>query len=128
VREEGGSLNPRNDGPLMEGGSCDTGAEALGGAAVCGLVITGAAVEGRVGIVEADVEATPTGAEAPVGVEVTAAGVASNFAPHIPQKRFSSEFSLPQRGQRTRPPETYLYSLRYLQGSVHAGGDGVPEK
>jgi hypothetical protein len=116
----------------MVGGSCDTGADARGGTAVCGLVITGAAVEGgaddRLAVVEADVEATATGAEAPLGVEVTAAGVASNFAPHIPQKRFSSEFSLPQRGQRTHPPELYLYSLRYLEGSMQAVGDEVPEK
>jgi hypothetical protein len=62
------------------------------------------------------------------GAEVTAAGSGNNFAPHIPQKRFSSEFSFPQRGQRTHPPEVYLYSLRYLEGSMQAVGDGVPEK
>jgi hypothetical protein len=129
--EEGGSLNPRNDGPLMVGGSCDTGAETRGGVEVCARVIAGAAVAGgaddRVAVLCADVEATATGAEA-AGAELTAAGVASSLAPHIPQKRFSSEFSLPQRGQRTHPPEIYLYSLRYLEGSMQAVGDGVPEK
>jgi hypothetical protein len=33
------------------------------------------------------------------------AGALSRFAPHMPQKRFSSEFSLPQRVQRTVPPD-----------------------
>jgi hypothetical protein len=33
------------------------------------------------------------------------AGAVSRFAPHMPQKRFSSEFSLPQRAQRTVPPD-----------------------
>jgi len=114
----------------MVGGSCGSGIDARGGAA-WGLVITGAAVEegavDRVVVVGAD-DATATGAATPAGVEVTAAGVASNFAPHIPQNRFSSEFSFPQRGQRTYPPELYLYSLRYLEGSMHHGESGVPEK
>lgn len=117
----------------MLGGSCRTGAEGRGaGVAVCGLASAGAAVEGgaedRATVVGAAVEATATGAEAPVGVEATAAGVASNFAPHIPQKRFSSEFSFPQRGQRTHPPELYLYSLRYLRGSMQHAANRVPEK
>jgi len=116
----------------MTGESCGTGAEDRGAVALCGLASTGAAAEGgvddRIAVVWADVDATVTGAELPAGAEVTAAGVGSNFVPHIPQKRFSSEFSLPQRGQRTYPPEIYLYSLRYLGGSMQDGGNGVPEK
>jgi hypothetical protein len=102
----------------MKGESCGAGAEGRGVAAGCGLASAGAAAEGgaddRGAAVCADEEATVTGAELPAGAEVTAAGAGNNFAPHIPQKRFSSEFSLPQRGQRTHPPEMYLYSLRYL--------------
>jgi len=38
------------------------------------------------------------------GTDATPTGVGNSFAPHIPQKRLSSEFALPQRGQRTDSP------------------------
>ena len=39
----------------------------------------------------------------------TASGGDTNFVPHIPQKRLSSEFSFPHRGQRTKSSSvTYI--------------------
>jgi len=42
------------------------------------------------------------------GAEATGADAGSSVAPHMPQKRLVSEFSLPQRGQRTGPPPLTL--------------------
>jgi methylmalonyl-CoA mutase N-terminal domain/subunit len=42
----------------------------------------------------------------------------NSFAPHMPQKRFASEFSLPQRAQRNRSLLISIDSLRYLAGSL----------
>lgn len=80
-----GSFNPRKDGPLMEDEPSPT---ERGGS--CALVAVGAA-------------ATETG----WGSAGFGAGVANSDAPHMPQKRFSSEFSFPQRLQR----KNYLLNL-----------------
>lgn len=86
------SLSPRNDGPLIEGGSTGTtGAEGLRAVSVDAR---GGTVSGR-----ADgVDATPTAC-----LFCDGAG-ARSVVPHIPQKRLSSGLSLPQRGQRTDSP------------------------
>lgn len=81
------SLSPRNDGPLIEGGSSDTGTGAFRG------------VGTRSGRVDG-VEPTSTAC----GLFADGSG-ASRVVPHIPQKRLSSGFSLPQRGQRTDSPD-----------------------
>lgn len=96
-----GSFNPRNDGPLITGDS-DAGAAARGPVAV-----------GEAGTVPADTgPPEPPAVEGRAAVTGAAAAVAcSKLAPHIPQKRFVSGFSFPQRLQRTIPP---AYSLRYL--------------
>ena len=89
----GASLSPRNEGPLIEAVLSGTGTGAL--RCVSADVRDGAA-SGRA----AGVEPTPTACGAFDG------GVgASNVVPHIPQKRLSSGFSLPQRGQRTGSPD-----------------------
>lgn len=82
------SFNPRNDGPLIDGVGCGCGAGVLRGASeACGL-------DGN----EAG------GDDAGRCCELAATGGAdSSAAPHMPQKRFPSEFSLPQREQRTHP-------------------------
>lgn len=86
------SLSPRNDGPLIEGGSSGTGTGAFRGASAGVRVGAGS---GRV----AGVEPTPTA----WALFADGAG-ASRVVPHIPQKRLSSGLSLPQRGQRTDSP------------------------
>jgi hypothetical protein len=50
------------------------------------------------------------------GAAIAAPGPCSSDAPHIPQKRCVSGFSLPQCGQRTNPPSALLVPnrLRYL--------------
>jgi len=102
-----GSLRPRKDGPLMDGASSATRVVVRGASTAC---VLGGALVGAGG--------TGRGGAGGVGA---AAGSASSEAPHIPQKRFCSEFSFPQRGQRNEssPP----YSLRYLTGSIQSGGD-----
>jgi hypothetical protein len=52
------------------------------------------------------------------GTAATGTASASSFAPHMPQKRFASEFSLPQRAQRNRSLLISTYSLRYLEHSL----------
>jgi len=82
----------------MKDESSEIGADREG-ATTCGL----AGGDDR----DEDDRAAATGADeaaTATGVDATTAGAANNLAPHIPQKRFSSEFSLPQRGQRTDPP------------------------
>lgn len=90
----------------------------------------------------ADVRLTVGGAEAGVGDETGTAeereatfcggagaatdGGGSNDAPHIPQKRFPSEFSLPQREQRTT--KVLMYSLRYLGGSMQGNANEGVQK
>src|SRR4029077_9884260 len=100
-----GSFNPRNDGPLIHGELSATGR---------GRTRAGSATTSAVG--EA---ATGTGG----GAAVLGTGAGSSDAPHMPQKRFPSEFSLPHRGQRTNLSSTY--SLRYLTGSMQGGCDSV---
>jgi hypothetical protein len=86
----------------MPGDCSETGVGGRGEEITWGLAETGVAVEAGIDdlldAVEADEDATATGADA------TATGAINNFVPHIPQKRFPSELSLPQRGQRTHPP------------------------
>src|SRR6266436_2936272 len=79
-----GSLKPRKDGPLIEDGLSTTGrGEPRAGSATASVAVGEAATE--------------TGwASAGFG-----AGDDNSDAPHMPQKRFWSRFSLPQRGQRT---------------------------
>lgn len=93
----GGSFNPKKDGPLMTGASLD--AEPRGGGGVragAGAVAVG---EGSAVVAVAVC----------AGTEATAAAGADNsVAPHMPQKRFPSGFSLPQRAQRTDPPRLYV--------------------
>jgi hypothetical protein len=94
-----GSLKPRKDGPLIEDGLSTTErGESCDGPATTWAVL-GAAATGT-GWDSADL-----GAEA-----------ANSDAPHMPQKRFCSEFSFPQRAQRTNL--SLPYSLRYLTGSM----------
>lgn len=81
-----GSFKPRNDGPLIEDEPSPT---ERGGS--CTLAAVGAAA------------ATETG----WGSAGFGAGDANSDAPHMPQKRFSSEFSLPQRLHR----KNYLLNL-----------------
>jgi hypothetical protein len=101
----GGLLSPRNEGPLIDGVSSGGGTGAL-------RTVSAGARDGTASDRVDDVEPTPTAC----GLFVEGAG-ASRVVPHIPQKRFSSGFSLPQRGQRTDSPDS-LYSLRYLGDSM----------
>jgi hypothetical protein len=82
--------------------SCSSmgGGDGRVGVMACGLESGAAGERGGVG------RAEDAGGEAETvtGVEATTAGAGNILAPHIPQKRFSSEFSFPQRGQRTGPP------------------------
>ena len=83
----------------MPGESSNAGAADRGGATTCGRAGTGAGPAGDIP------NRLPVAGEAATatGVDATTAGAANNLAPHIPQKRFSSAFSLPQRGQRNDP-------------------------
>lgn len=62
-----------------------------------------------------------------VGTVAVASGGDTNLVPHIPQKRLSSEFSFPHRGQRTKSSSSYVYSLRYLLDSMQEGASGCGE-
>jgi hypothetical protein len=100
-----GSFNPRNEGPLMDGAGSETAVVERRGSGAAGGAEALSATDGAGA-------ATDTGCgEAEVG-----AGVDSSDAPHMPQKRFWSRFSLPQRGQRKE--SLLIYSLRYLTGSM----------
>src|SRR6201989_2875807 len=92
-----GSFKPRNDGPLMEGGVCETVAERRGSCAGAGAASTAAVFD----------------AETDTGCGGTAAWVGGDksVAPHMPQKRLLSGFSLPQRWQRT---ESLLVCIAYI--------------
>ena len=79
-----GSFKPRKDGPLIEDGrSTVERVESLAGSATASVAVGEAATE--------------TGC----GSTGLGAGDDNSDAPHMPQKRFPSEFSLPQRAQRT---------------------------
>jgi hypothetical protein len=105
-----GSLNPKKDGPLIGGVGPDSEA---GGR-------TGSAVRGRAG---ADTVAAEPAEPIAVRCDWAPDGsAASSVAPHMPQKRLPSGFSLPHRAQRTDPPVN-IYSLRYLRGSMQSGTD-----
>src|SRR5579859_2261327 len=102
-----GSFSPKNEGPLID--------VFASGATEAGALRTGSA-ELRAGgrsVPSAGVDPTLTAC----GLLARGAG-ASRVVPHIPQKRLSSGFSFPQRGQRTGSP-LRLYSLRYLSHSMH---------
>jgi len=101
TRVVGGSLSPKNDGPLIKGGSLGTGAGTgtFRGVSVDACVC---AVSGRVD----GADPTPTA----WGLFAGGAG-ASRVVPHIPQKRLSSGLSLPQRGQRTQSPDLIAYDI-----------------
>jgi hypothetical protein len=116
-----GSFNPRNDGPLITGGALsevsDTSVAARDGIGFSGARADRAAEGSDVEDSTAGPDATgdgmtDTGASDPVAgarsVAETGAGAGNSEPPHIPQKRFESEFSLPQRGQRTCPPRSSL--------------------
>jgi hypothetical protein len=75
----------------MAGTSSGGGGKGRGLEAACGLAGVG---EGAAAVVDARIAVPCAGADA------TSTGVGDSLAPHIPQKRFSSEFSFPQRGQR----------------------------
>ena len=95
----GGSLSPRNDGPLMEAGRSAV-AEGAGREAVTfwtGGAGDGAGVDRAMG---GDVTGICAAAAAVWTGAVTCVG--RSVAPHMPQKRLDSGFSLPQRGQRKR--------------------------
>ena len=89
------SFRPRNDGPLIDGCGCGIGA-LRGASVVCGR--DGSAA----GTVVGGVAGRCSGLAATGGAD-------SSAAPHMPQKRLPSGFSLPQREQRTYPPS--LFSL-----------------
>ena len=99
-----GSFNPRKDGPLMTG--CGSGTEAAARVAVV-FCDAGTAGEGIAAAGTAGIWAVLFG-------DATGAGAGSKVAPHMPQKRFVSGFSLPQRGQRTNPPRTYCIAYDIL--------------
>jgi hypothetical protein len=87
-----GSFKPRKDGPLMEDEdelSPTERGDSLAGSATTPVALGEAATE--------------TG----WGSAGFGAGDANSDAPHMPQKRFCSEFSLPQRLQR----KNYLLNL-----------------
>lgn len=103
-----GWLSPRNDGPLMTGVASDGGSELRGatarGAAPCAGTICGVTPLCRgaaAGVAGARTVADWLAALSAVAAATGTASV-SSFAPHMPQKRFASEFSLPQRAQRNR--------------------------
>jgi hypothetical protein len=107
-------LSPRNDGPLIEGESCISARETGACCAVRGASTGRAgAVSARMGVGGA------AGAATGSGFAAGGAG-ASSVVPHMPQKRFSAEFSFPHRGQRTSPPNP-LYRLRYLEAPMQKG-------
>jgi hypothetical protein len=84
----------------------------LAGEAIVREGITGvASAAERVTRASADEPAGPDSAFLSAGVAVARAGgsgvtFGTRAAPHIPQKRFASEFSLPQCPQRNRPPQS----------------------
>ena len=105
-----GWLSPRNDGPPMTGAFSANGGEvreaalcvvALGEATTCGFMPLGSGAVADGAGARRDV-----GRLAALSAEAAATGTASasSFAPHMPQKRFASEFSLPQRAQRNPSP------------------------
>jgi len=110
----------------MPGESSNAGAADRGGATTCGRAGTGAGAAGdvpnRPPVDSPDEAATAT------GVDVTTAGSPNNLAPHIPQKRFSAEFSLPQRGQRNDPLLCLCIAYDILKDSMQDVVNGVPAK
>ena len=86
---EAESFNPRKDGPLIDAGDSETTVAERAGAGADGV----ADVSGTGGFGAA----TDTAG----GGLAMGAALAKSDAPHMPQKRFWSGFSLPQRGQRT---------------------------
>ena len=82
----------------MTGEASPAWADGRGAATTCGRDGVGAADDGIAG----DRKGAWAGdAATPTGVGSCATAFDNSFVPHIPQKRFSSEFSLPHRGQRT---------------------------
>src|ERR1700741_2930646 len=95
-----GLLNPRNDGPLIEGELSTTGR---------GRPWAGSATTSAVGEAE-----TGTGGAS----DALGRGAESSDAPHMPQKRFPSEFSLPHRGQRTDISSPIAYDILQVRCRV----------
>src|SRR5581483_3283691 len=71
-----------------------------------GAARTGSGGRGGAGSGRGATGATATGC----GFGAIGAG-ASRVVPHMPQNRFCSGFSLPQRGQRTNPPSLIAYDI-----------------
>src|SRR5437764_11700464 len=95
LRGAGASFRPRNEGPLMEG-ELSLAEAVLRGSSSAG---------GRVAVAVAGAEASGAG-DTPSSSFAAAPGEdVSRVPPHMPQKRIPSGLSLPQRGQRTGPPE-----------------------
>src|SRR5580704_1838880 len=114
----GGSFNPRNDGPLIAGTSEEIGSRTSsenGAPARLGVAI-GVIAAGAEGVGGTCPLGTAKGRAGTAGVSALTGGSAcSSVAPHIPQKRLVAGLSLPQRGQRKRPPVRWCrctYSLR----------------
>jgi len=88
-------------------------AGAAGGAAGAGLATFAAGA--AAGVEPATVPATDATPGGFAGGPAWAGDDAcNNDVPHMPQKRLVVGFSLPQRGQRTEPPDPYIHSLRYF--------------
>ena len=107
-----GSLSPKNEGPLIAGRSSVGVVRAGFAASLRGSVRVGASS----GAASADVE---TGTGWPCAVEGAGTEPARREAPHIPQKRFWSALSLPQRLQRTN---SLLNSIAYAKLEVRCRG------
>ena len=125
----GGSFNPRNDGPLITAWSSVIGALVIGAVGTGALLTTGGGAGGAAagetgrekinGAVTEEVVGADGEGDAGAGAAVDAVGAVgtgtarfgvvgcagSSVAPHMPQKRFVAGFSLPQRWQRTHPPD-----------------------
>lgn len=105
----------------------DAGCAAAGCAAIpvgatgagCGAAGRGAAaVAVAAGVFGIGVGLSGAGIAFP-GAAIAAPGPCSSEAPHMPQKRCVSGFSLPQCGQRTAPPQPPVPNrLRYLTGCM----------
>ncbi len=90
-----GWFKPRKDGPLITGSEAPVGA-AAGGVALTAVGTGVAAATDSAVLRDTEAGFCPTAAAA-------VAGACSKVAPHIPQKRFATGFSLPHRAQRTAP-------------------------
>ena len=114
----------------MTGASSETGSRGSG-AACAGVgagdaVATGGAAgaeaatdDGGAGVTDGG--AVPAGCGAPTGGR-------SSVAPHMPQNRLVPGLSLPQRAQRTNPPDLFPIAYDILRVGCSAKPKGVPAK